>query len=196
MTRLAIALAVWLVAACAAPDQPHRYFVLEASAAAGGTVATAPPREATLLVAPVTAAGFYRSREIVYSRATGTRGYYQFNSWTEPPAIAIGGALMSKLERSHAFRAVAPTASGAEGALLLRVHLDELYHDAATSPGTARIALTAQLSDPRTRGLLDKRSFTASAPASSYDADGAVAGLRQALDQALDELVRWVAATR
>ncbi|HSW22914.1 MAG TPA: ABC-type transport auxiliary lipoprotein family protein [Burkholderiaceae bacterium] len=192
-----IVLATWLIAGCASSDQPHRYFILDGGATrAREPATTAPSPHGTVLVAPVTAAGFYGTREIAYSRVAGTRGYYQYSNWTELPAIAIGNALMPKLERSGRFRMVVHAASRVDGTLVLRVHLDELYHDAATPPGIARVALTAQLSDPSTRALVDRRTFAAAAPAKSYDADGAVAGLRQALDHALDDLVSWVAAAQ
>ena len=192
-----IVLAASLIAGCATSDQAHRYFILvDGNAARAREPAAATPSAHTVLVAPVTAASFYATREIAYSRAAGTRGYYQYSNWTEPPAIAIGNALMPKLERSGSFRKVAHVASRVDGTLVLRVHVDELYHDAATSPGVARVALTAQLSDPSTRTLIDRRTFAAAAPSTSYDADGAVAGLRQALDQALDELVTWAAAAQ
>jgi cholesterol transport system auxiliary component len=194
MRALVGALAVALCAGCASSDQPQRYFVLEASAARAP--AANPRHDGTLVVAPVTAAGFYRTRELAYSRAAGTRSYYQYASWTELPATAIGSALLTRLERNGTFRAVTAAASGAGGTLLLRVHLDDIYHDAATPPGTARIALTAQLLDAGSRTLIDKRTFTAAAPTPSYDADGAVAGLRQALDQVLDELVNWAVTPR
>ncbi|HVO07245.1 MAG TPA: ABC-type transport auxiliary lipoprotein family protein [Burkholderiaceae bacterium] len=151
-----------------------------------------PPRASCCFTAPA----FYRTRELAYSKAAGTRGYYQYNSWTEPPAVAVGSALMARLAGSGAFRAVAPTSSGVNGTILLRVQLDDLYHDATTSPGVARVVLTAQLSDPLRRTLIATRTFAATAPATSYDADGAVAGLRQALDLALDDLVTWAAARR
>jgi len=196
MRGLAITLVAWLIAGCATPDQPHRYFVLDGAAPRARETAAAivPRRDVTLLVAPVNATGFYRFREIAYSRAAGTRSLYQYSSWTDPPAIAIEHALVAALEGSGVFRAVVPTASGVDGALLLRVQLDDLYHDATTTPGIARITLTAQLSNPRARTPIDKRTFSASAPATSYDAAGAAAGLRQALQRALDEIVSWAAA--
>jgi cholesterol transport system auxiliary component len=182
-----------LLAGCASSGPAQRYFVLDAGAAS--TAVTPASREATLLVAPVSAASFYRGRELVYSSAAGTRAVYQFSSWTEPPAQAIGSALITRLERSGGFRSVAAIGSGSSGTLLLRVHLDEIYHDAATPPGVARIVLSAQLNETSGRARLDQRTFSVAVPAASYDADGAVSALRQALDQVLDELVRWVAAT-
>jgi len=189
-----VALVGGLLAGCAAPDRPHRYFVLDEGTTPARAAPAAAPRDITLLVAPVSADSFYRVRDIAYSRSAGTRGYYVYSSWTEPPATAIGAALMQRLEASGAFGRVVPAAAGIDGTLMLRVHLDELYHDATTPPGVARIELTAQLSEPHSRMPIAQRSFAASAPATAYDADGAVAGMRKALDQALAEVVSWVAA--
>lgn len=191
-----VALVGGLLAGCAAPDRPHRYFVLDEDNTPARATPAAAPRDITLLVAPVSAAGFYRVRDIAYSRSAGTRGYYVYSSWTEPPAVAIGTALMQRLDASGAFRRVLPAAAGVDGTLVLRVRLDELYHDAATSPGVARIELTAQLSEPPSRVPIAKRSFAASASATAYDADGAVAGMRKALDQALVEVVSWAASVQ
>jgi len=182
-----------LLAGCASSGPAHRYFVLDGAAANAPAAPTS--RDATLLVAPISAGSFYRGRELVYSNAAGTRAVYQYSSWTEPPAQAIGAALIARLERSGGFRSVAAPGSGATGTLLLRVHLDEIYHDAVTPPGVARIVLSAQVTDSAGRTRLDQRTFSAAVPAPSFDADGAVGALRQALDQVLDELVRWVAST-
>ena len=54
--------------------------------------------------------------------------------------------------------------------------------------------LTAQLSDPASRAVLARRTFTRSAPAASYDAQGAVQGFRQALGALLDDVAAWVEA--
>lgn len=198
MSRRLLALAaVALLAGCAASgsSQPHRYFVLEPVAAAAPTASAAvPKRDAILLVAPVTAAGFYDTREIAYSRGAGTRAYYQLSSWTEPPAFAVGSALVARLEGSGAFRGVASTASGVRGSLLLRVHLDEIYHDAAAPPGTARLVVTAELGDIPRRVLLGRHTFTATVPALTHDADGAVVAMRLALDAVLAEMTGWTIA--
>jgi ABC-type uncharacterized transport system auxiliary subunit len=83
--------------------------------------------------------------------------------------------------------------SSVRGGLLLRTHLVELYHDAVSSPGTARATLNAELSDPAGRNLIGQRSFSVSVPVASYDAAGAVQGFGQALGQLLDEVAAWAA---
>ncbi len=177
MNRAAILFAAALLAACApqGPREPERYFLLAAPPGATADIAVELP--------PTSVSSFYDTQEIVYSRAPGTRGYYQFNRWTERPQRAIHGQLESRFADANAPRR-----------FILTTHLDELYHDAAQRPGTARIRLTAQLADTATRSVIARRVFTAEAPAASYDAPGAVHGFDRALGTLLDEIVGWVSA--
>jgi len=169
------------VAACSAPGprEPDRYFLLDA-----GPAREAKAREgAPVAVAATTASGFYDTQDIAYSRAPGTRAYYQFNRWTDRPQRAIHAQLASRLE-----------ADGAKGALRLNTHLEEIYHDASQEPGTARITVTAELVEAASRAVLARRTFTRSAPAASYDAPGAVSGFNQALAALLGDIEGWVDA--
>ena len=163
--RLFSILIVLATAACAPfgdTKQAQRYFVLE------------PPYEASaslpVRLGAVTASGFYDSEAIAYSRAAGTRGYYQLNSWTEPPARRIGELLARQ--------------SGDKGPML-NLHLLEMYHDAASSPGTVRVSLAAELPDRR-------KIFTGTAAAASFDAQGAVKGFNEAVGKMLDEMETWI----
>jgi cholesterol transport system auxiliary component len=178
MTRASLLAAVFLLAACSVPglqppSEPDRYFILEAPSGARAETAVALP--------PTSAASFYDTQEMVYSREPATRAYYQFNHWTERPQRAIHVQLAGRFEAAPGARK-----------LVLRTHLDEIYHDAAQSPGTARIRLSAQLIDPSKPDPVARQVFTASAPAASYDARGAVRGFDQALGTLLDDVVRWV----
>jgi ABC-type uncharacterized transport system auxiliary subunit len=182
-----------LLAGCGGLSAPpaHRYFVLESAPTrlAPGAL----QRDAMLLVAPTTASSFYDTQEIIYSRRSGERAYYQLSSWTEPPNRSLATLLTARLALGGAFRGAVETASSVRGSLLLRTHLVELYHDAVEAPGVARVTLTAELSDPAGRSLLAQRSFSASAPVATYDAAGAVQGFGQAFGQLLDEVAVWAA---
>jgi len=182
-----------LLAGCGGLSAPpaHRYFVLESAPTrlAPGAL----QRDAMLLVAPTTASSFYDTQEIIYSRRSGERAYYQLSSWTEPPDRSLATLLTARLALGGAFRGAVETASSVRGSLLLRTHLVELYHDAVEAPGVARVTLTAELSDPAGRSLLAQRSFSASAPVATYDAAGAVQGFGQAFGQLLDEVAVWAA---
>lgn len=176
-----------------APTQAEQYLVLDAPLPAPAP--RAPRREGGLLLAPTLAPAFYDSTDIVFSKSAGTRGRYQFSHWTEPPGQRIGVLIAARLQASGAFRSVAASNSGVRGRWLLRTQVDEIYHDATSSPGTARLTLSAELSDPGRRELLARRSFSAAAPATRFDAEGAAQGLRSALTQVLDELAAWVEAS-
>ena len=167
--RLFPALLALLVAACAPfgdTKQAHRYHVLEPESE---KAASLPVR-----LGAVTASSFYDSEAIAYSRAAGTRGYYQHNSWTEPPARRIGELLARR---------------AADQGPLLNLHLIEMYHDATSSPGTARVSVAAELPGK------GRRVFTNSAAASAFDAAGAVQGFNAALGKVLEELAAWAAST-
>jgi len=191
MALLACSLAA-LVAGCLSSGERafQRYYVLEG---AGVHAAQAKaPRASTLLVVPTTASSFYETQDIVYSRAPGTRAYYQFHAWTERPSRTIGELLVAHLERSGSFKAITRATSGIQGELVLDTHLSEFYHDAVANPGSVRISLTAELIDPARRALVSRRTFTRSAPAVTYDAPGAVQAFNKAIGAILDDVSAWV----
>lgn len=192
MKPLLMAFLVMLAAGCASPGsrEAQRYFVLEVPP--GGAPAAGAARAASLVVTPTSASSFYDTQRMVYSRSPGTRAYYQFNGWTESPARQIHELLLSRLDGSGAFRNVATAASGVRGDLVLNTRIEEIYHDAAGAPGSARITLSAELVDPARGALLARRTFSRAAPAAAYEAHGAVQGFGVALGALLDEVVIWV----
>lgn len=193
MKRIAALAAAFALAGCAGlgAGQAQRYFVLEA--APTRLVAATVKRDATLLVAPTTASAFYDTQEIIFTRVAGQRAYYQFSSWTEPPNRALSAALAARLELAGAFRGIAETTSSVRGSLLLRTHLVEVYHDATSVPGSARVTIAAELSDSAGRRMLARKTFTASVPVPSHDAAGAVQGFNEAFGAILDDIASWVA---
>jgi len=173
-------------------QEPQRYYVLDASTAKAGPAAK--PRASTLLVAPTTVSGFYETPEIVYSRAAGERAYYQLSTWTERPGRRMTELVAMRLERAGLFKTVATAVSGVQGDLVLNSHLAEFYHDAAASPGSVKVTITAELMDPVRRVLLARRTFEQSAPVATYDAPGAVQAFNKAVTAILDDISAWVDA--
>ncbi len=178
---MVLAFSAWL-AGCAVMGerQAHRYYLLEPRPPA------ATPRGAAITPAPTTAASFYDTQDIVFSRSPGTRGYYQFGHWTERPQRVIQSELAARY---------APAREG----YILATHLVEIYHDAAAVPGASRITVTAELLERAHRAPVARRTFTREAPAPSHDAAGAVAGFNEAAGSVLDDIVEWAdreAATR
>ena len=162
VTSILIFVAVSACAPFGDTRQAQRYYVLEPKSE---KTASLPVR-----LGAVTASGFYDSEAIAYSRSPGTRGYYQLNSWTEPPARRIGELLARQAQ---------------DKGPVLNLHLLEMYHDAASSPGTVHVSLAAELPGK-------KRVFTGTAAAASFDAQGAVRGFNEALGRILDEMETWL----
>ena len=170
-----LAVAVSLAGCAALGDRPaDRYYVLQPHAGSRETPCSA-------LTTPTPAASFYDTQDIVFSRSPGTRGYYQFNHWTEHPQRVISAEL--------AVRCVPQP-----GGYLLATHLVEIYHDAVQAPGTARVTVTAELIEPSRRSVVVRRTFRRAAPARSYDAAGAVAGFDDATGRVVDDIVEWANA--
>ncbi len=187
-----LALLLMLSACMTLREQPAVYYVLGDGASPSASPALAQGVSPRLLVAPTEVESFYDTASIAFSRAPGTRGYYQYAFWTERPGQAFTRLLAARLEAAGAFSSVALSTSGVDGELMLNTTLTELYHDAAGAPGVARVRLTAELVDRRSRRLLARRTFDQAAPAASYDASGAVAGFQRAIAALLDDLSRWV----
>lgn len=172
------------------PQEAQRHYVLEVPPARDK--ATATPRTTTLLIAPVTVSGFYDTQDMVYSRAPGMRAYYQLHAWTERPGRRLSELLVTRLERAGSFSTVSTVVGGVKGQVVLGTHLAEFYHDAAAAPGSVRVVVTAELTDPVRRVSLARRTFERSAPAPSYDAPGAVQAFNVAVTLLLDDIAAWV----
>ena len=80
------------------------------------------------------------------------------------------------------------------GSLVLATQLLEIYHDASTRPGTARIVVAAELREPAKHALVARRTFTVAVPAASFEAAGAVQGFRVGLGRIADETAAWLAS--
>jgi cholesterol transport system auxiliary component len=192
MNRLLAAMLLLATTGClpsGGTREAQRYYILDAPESKSASAVV--PRPTTLVVPPTSAANFYDTQDLVFSRSPGTRAYYQFNSWTERPGRAIHDLLVSRLEGSGGFKAVVGEDKPVANSLVLRTDLEEIYHDAVTPPGEARIVLVAELIDSGRNVSLARRSFTQSAPAPTYDAQGAVQGFRQALGTLVGEVVGW-----
>ena len=178
MKRTSAVVLALSLSACAGlgTTQADRYYVLDPGPL--GAVPGAP----RVRVAPTTAAAFYDTPDIVFSRTVGTRGYYQFNHLTERPQRTVHELLAARLS------------AGAGARYMLVTHLDEIYHDAVQPPGIARVAMRAELVEVSTRRIAAARTFTASAPAPTFDAAGAVQGFDAAVRIIVADVVVWLAA--
>lgn len=156
----------------------------------GSEKAAADPR--SLLVLDTSATGFYDNENLVYSRAPGTRGQYQYARWTERPGKRFSDLLQKRLATQSGFASVTTAGGQVRGDFLLDTELSEFFHDASTSPGSVRVQLRAELIDLKTRKLLSRQWFERSVPIASFDGAGAATGFNQATTSVLDDVVAWL----
>ena len=166
-------------------------YVLEDLSTGTEKIAPADPR--SLLILDTTATGFYDNENLVYSRAPGTRGQYQYARWTERPGKRFSDLLQKRLATQSGFASVSIAGGQVRGDLVLDTELSEFYHEADTSPGSVRVQLRAELIDLKSRKLLGRQWFERRVPVASYDAAAAAKGFNQAATGVLDDLVAWLA---
>jgi cholesterol transport system auxiliary component len=197
-TLLPIALAAGLLAGCVNLDvepRARQFYVLQdpGPAANPPTPCQKPGAGMALLLDMQMPATFYNGTNLAFSRSPGSRGHYQYAQWTDRPASQIGRLLRDRLRQDCRYRQVALIGEGLTGEQQLSLRLIELYHDAAQAPGQAVIELEVQLIRRDAGRLIAQKTLRVTAPAASYDAEGAAAGFNRALGQLLDEIEAWLA---
>lgn len=194
MTRRAALslLAGLIVSGCVrlpSPGQPVTYHVLTDP----GPIVPAPRTLAgTLLVREMDAPGLYQASNPVFSRSPGTRTYYQFARWSEPPAKRLTWLIRQRLEAARAFEVVSPLGGGVRGDYQLNTRLVDFYHDASTPPGVALLIVEAELVRRSDARLIARRMFVGQAPAATHDAQGATDAMGRAANQVIDALTLWL----
>lgn len=131
---------------------------------------------------------------IAYSRREGEYAFYQLASWTERPVRQLPRLLQRRLDARGVAATVGLAGDPMRSDWLLMLGVDAIHHDLRTAPGAARLALTAELFDRRTRTRVALRRFEASEPSARADSSAASQAMSVALGRAFDELVPWLEA--
>ena len=160
----------------------------------GRSAPAAQPAPRSLLLAPTTTVAFSDTQRIVFSRAPGTRAYYQLAEWTERPGNRFDVLLLKRLEQRNAFAQVSLLTSATRGDLMLAATILDIYHDDARPPGLARLQISVELSDRNARRLLARRTFVQEVAVREANAADAVGAFNTAVGALLDELLPWLEA--
>ena len=195
--RIIPALASLLLSACVSvgiggdsPPQAH-YLLNDVAAPAPRR---AQPAAAALLIQAVPADATADTASIAYSQRPNEFAFYQFAQWTERPVRRVPRLLQQRLEARGVAGAVGIVGDPLRADWLLTVAIDTLHHDVAVLPGQARLAITAELFDRRSRTRIARRQFDVTVPTASATAPAAAAAMSSALTQTFDHLVPWFEA--
>ncbi len=131
---------------------------------------------------------------IAYSRRANEFSYYQLALWTERPVRQLPRLLQQRLQARGVAHAVGIAGDPLRADWLLSLGVDTVHHDVSALPGLARVTLTAELFDRRSRMRVARQQFEASAPTPTADSAAAATAMAQAVGQAFDALVPWLEA--
>lgn len=195
MKRFGALAALALVAGCVSIDigeQAAAHTHLSLRDADAQTSRRAAPLVDALLVQPQPGDALADTLAIAYSRRADEYAFYQLASWTERPVRQLPRLLQRRLEARGVARAVGLVGDPLRADWLLAVSIDELHHDVSSLPGEARLALTADLIDRRTRERVARERFASSAPTPTTDSSAAAHALSVAVSRAFDALIPWL----
>jgi ABC-type uncharacterized transport system auxiliary subunit len=185
-----------LLAACVSVDvggnAPASVQLGLRDASAGATVRRAAPLVDALLIQGQSADALADTLSLAYSRREGEYAFYQLASWTERPVRQLPRLLQRRLEARGTAGAVGLAGDPMRADWLLTVGVDMVVHDVRTAPGAARLAVTAELFDRRTRTRVALRRFEAVEPSARADSSAAAQAMAVAVGRAYDELVPWL----
>lgn len=155
-----------------------------------------PTRDAVIDIDAPRAPSSLNSREIAYQPEPHQLRYYSRSQWADTPPRMLESALVNAFERSGLFKGVVHGPSPVDAGYRLGTELLRLEQD-FTGEGASvlRLALRVSLSDLNERRLLGSRLIEAAVPAPSENAEGGVRAAQQALAQAVQEVLRFTAAT-
>lgn len=190
-----------LLAACVSVEVGNdtglqsQYQLVDVRARTPAPAPARPPLGRDLLISPLPGNSIDDSFALAYSRAPQQRAAYQFAGWSDRPSTQLAQLLVDRLATHSGFTSVALSGRGVGGDLQLNLVVNDFYHDAADSPGTARVDVAAELVDRNRRKLIARERFSATAPLEQSNAPAAALALSRATSDVLDKLVRWVEAS-
>jgi ABC-type uncharacterized transport system auxiliary subunit len=194
--RTAVAFGAAGLAACVSldlgGDAPPQVQLALRDAGTAAAARRAAPLVDALLLQMQPADALADTQALAYSRREGEFAFYQLASWTERPVRQLPRLLQRRLEARGVAGAVGMAGDPLRAHWLLALGIDALYHDLRTEPGAARLAVTAELFDRRTRTRVAARRFEAVEPSARADSAAAAQAMAAAVGRAYDELVPWL----
>lgn len=161
-----------------------------------GPVAPAPQAlklSGVLALHEVTAPAWIDSAGILYRlayRNPTLNQAYATSRWIASPARLVDQRLRHRLAAAGGVVNGAEAVGAAERLRVEIADFSQVFDTPAASHAAVRLRATLQ----GPKGMLAQRVFSATAPAPSPDAEGGVTALARASDQAIDELVQWLAS--
>src|SRR5262249_28860574 len=117
--------------------------------------------------------------------------YYADVAWADSAPAMMQELILQSFDRSGRIQAVQRQGGGLKADYILAVDLQDFENDAASSPPSVHLRLTARLIRTRDRTIVASRAFDAATPVTGGGFDAVIAGFNGALAELLPQLVNW-----
>jgi cholesterol transport system auxiliary component len=150
-----------------------------------------------LMVADVTAPAWLDAPSVIYRLAyvnAAEPRSYAYSRWVMSPAALMTQRLRAAVAAATPGGVLSPS-DGVRAETVLRVELEEFTHS-FDAPQSSRAVVRLRASLVSNRALVAQRVISVSRPAAAHDAAGGAAALAAASDEAIVQLVGWVATAK
>jgi len=174
---------------CTARVPRNHYYTLRAELSAPPPPAS--PLPVSLAVARFTAASRALGQErLVYRTAPHRVDFYEYHRWTDAPPDLVARVLIDRLAASGLFRSVTAVQTGVASDFILGGRVESLEEIDSGQDVSARVAITAELTDATTHAIVWTGRGAKEAPVRDRSVDGVVQALNDALADSLDQITR------
>jgi ABC-type uncharacterized transport system auxiliary subunit len=178
-----------ILAACGGRIHYPSYYVLNLPPPPTPQAAQSKQLEASVAVRQFSAPRFLRAGAIVYRQSPEQLGFYNYDHWAVDPRSAITSGFVRVLESRSLFQSVHLLDGGATSDYLITGTLDHLEEVDQGHRVFINVSISAQLMNVKTGNLVWSDGSSQTASLENHAMAGLVAGMSQAADQAITDLV-------
>lgn len=132
---------------------------------------------------------YLRQGRIVYSKAPGDIGFYQYHRWAVDPGAAVTTAIVDSLHSDPLFATAAPYQGSHSADYLLSGTLEKLEEVDYGAGVTVEAKLSAELMNLRTGSIVWSGNAAESSRVEGRDVNAVVAGMSRALESSIYRLL-------
>jgi ABC-type uncharacterized transport system auxiliary subunit len=180
-----------LVSGCGRVRYPDYYTLSIAPALKPNVNST--PRQVTVAIRRFETPAYLRQGRIVYSKAPGDIGFYEYHRWAVDPAEAVTTAVVESLRSENLFSLVAPYNGQDRPDYLVTGRLEKLDEIDYGGGVKAEVKLSAELTNLRTGAIVWTGDASGTSKVDGHEVDSVVAEMNRALQESVDRLLASMA---
>jgi ABC-type uncharacterized transport system auxiliary subunit len=132
---------------------------------------------------------YLRQGRIVYSKAPGDIGFYEYHRWATDPGAAVTTALIESLRAQGVFSSAAPYAGIHSADYLLSGRLEKLEEVDYGGGVSVQAKLSAELMNLRTGSIVWSGDAAESSRVEGRDVNAVVAAMSHAMQKSINSLL-------